>query len=121
MSSIGTCYTRKYVFDEIMFFGGSSDKKSAAQAVPAGPSFEEQLPTVREFLREYNRIAEVCFNDCINDFTGRTTTTFENTCVNNCLEKFLKVTQRISQRFQEQQMLMNENQVVAGKAKGLFQ
>jgi hypothetical protein len=41
--------------------------------------------------------------------------------VNNCLEKFLKVTQRISQRFQEQQMLMNENQVVAGKAKGLFQ
>ncbi|CAF2359305.1 unnamed protein product [Rotaria sp. Silwood2] len=104
-----------------MFFGRSSDKQPAAPAASAGPSFEDQLPTLREFLREYNRIAEVCFNDCINDFTGRTTTASEISCVNNCLEKFLKVTQRISQRFQEQQMLMNENQVVAGKAKGLFQ
>ncbi|CAF0776747.1 unnamed protein product [Adineta ricciae] len=104
-----------------MLFGRSSDNKPAAPTTPAAPSFEDQLPTLREFLREYNRIAEVCFNDCINDFTGRTTTASENSCVNFCLEKFLKVTQRISQRFQEQQMLMNENQVVAGKAKGLFQ
>ncbi|CAF0751476.1 unnamed protein product [Rotaria sordida] len=77
-----------------MLWGRSSDKKQAAPAASEGPSFEDQLPTLREFLREYNRIAEVCFNDCVNDFTGRTTTTSEISCVNNCLEKFLKVTQR---------------------------
>ncbi len=75
-----------------MVFGFSSSSKPPV--APAAPSFEDQLPTVickflnlfkynffiiqlREFLREYNRIAEVCFNDCINDFTGRTVTTSE--------------------------------------------
>jgi hypothetical protein len=44
----------------------------------------------------------------------------EDTCVTNCLEKYLKMNQRISLRFQEHQMLVNENQVVAAQNMGLF-
>ncbi|CAF1003331.1 unnamed protein product [Didymodactylos carnosus] len=102
-------------------FGGSNKSATNTPTQPPTPSFEDQVPTLREFLREYNRISEVCFNDCINDFSGKAgVSSAEGLCVGFCLEKFLKVTQRISQRFQEHQMLMNENQMIVGKKTGLF-
>lgn len=32
---------------------------------------------LREFIREYNRITEICFADCVNDFTARSVSTSE--------------------------------------------
>ncbi|CAF0769406.1 unnamed protein product [Didymodactylos carnosus] len=107
---------------EIMFgFGGSNTPTTTAQTQPQASSlFQEQLLPLREYCREYNRISEQCFNDCINDFTGRAVSAGEESCIRTCLDKFIKVNQRIAQRFQEQQILMNENQSTVGKKTGLF-
>jgi import inner membrane translocase subunit TIM9 len=75
---------------------------------------------IKEFIKQYNKIAELCFNDCINDFTTRKILNSEDACTTNCLEKYLKMNQRISMRFQEHQMLVNENQMVAAQKMGLF-
>ena len=75
---------------------------------------------IKEFIKQFNKIAEHCFTDCITDFTTRKVMNVEDTCVTNCLEKYLKMTQRISMRFQEHQMLINENQVAAAQKMGIF-
>merc|ERR1712029_936081 len=69
----------------------------------------EQIQAFKQYLHNYNKLSEVCFNDCIWDFTSRKVSTGENNCALNCAEKFLKMNQRISTRFQEFQMMANEN------------
>lgn len=69
----------------------------------------DQLKQFKDFISNFNKLTEHCFNDCIFDFTTRTVSGKEDTCANNCVEKYLKMNQRISQRFQEAQMLINEN------------
>lgn len=62
----------------------------------------------KEFIRNYNRLSELCFDSCIWSFSNRDITSKESACINNCFEKFLKVNQRVSQRFQEHQILASE-------------
>ncbi len=70
-------------------------------AVPgAALSDSEQIRTFKDFLSNYNKLSELCFNDCVTDFTTRKVGKGENTCALNCAEKFLKANQRISTRFQ---------------------
>lgn len=69
----------------------------------------DQIKTFKDFLANYNKLSEVCFNDCIWDFTTRKVSRGEDTCALNCAEKFLKMNQRISSRFQEFQLMANEN------------
>lgn len=68
------------------------------------------LQTFKDFLTQYNIVAEMCFNACVNDFTERHVNTSEDSCCNNCLDKFLKVAQRLAIRFQEHQLLSTEVQ-----------
>ncbi|XP_060604457.1 mitochondrial import inner membrane translocase subunit Tim9-like [Ruditapes philippinarum] len=75
------------------------------QGMATPQQIEESMKPFREFLTQYNRITEKCFNDCISDFTTKNILNSENSCSLNCLEKTLKTTQRISERFQEHQML----------------
>ncbi|VDN19309.1 unnamed protein product [Gongylonema pulchrum] len=69
---------------------------------------ETDLKTFKDFLTQYNVVAEQCFMSCINDFTTRTVSDSEDQCCSNCLDKFLKMTQRMSLRFQEHQLIQNE-------------
>ncbi|XP_076442431.1 mitochondrial import inner membrane translocase subunit Tim9-like [Babylonia areolata] len=62
-----------------------------------------------EFLSQYNRVSEMCFNHCVHDFTTRKVLDAENTCAVTCLEKFLKSVSRISLRFQEIQFPQGAN------------
>ncbi|CAP26564.1 Protein CBR-TIN-9.1 [Caenorhabditis briggsae] len=66
---------------------------------------EQNIQTFRDFLTQYNLVAEQCFTSCVNEFGSRTVNAKEESCANNCLDKFLKMTQRVSQRFQEHQIL----------------
>ncbi|CAB3409675.1 unnamed protein product [Caenorhabditis bovis] len=66
---------------------------------------EQNIQTFRDFLGQYNLVAEACFNACVNEFGSRTVSDKEEKCSNNCLDKYLKMTQRLSMRFQEHQML----------------
>lgn len=71
---------------------------------------ETDLKTFKDFLAQYNAVAEQCFISCITDFTTRTVSNKEEQCCLNCLDKFLKMTQRMSLRFQEHQLIQNEAQ-----------
>ncbi|EFO21941.1 hypothetical protein LOAG_06543 [Loa loa] len=71
---------------------------------------ETDLKTFKDFLTQYNAVAEQCFTSCITDFTTRTVSNSEEQCCSNCLDKFLKMTQRISLRFQEHQLIQSEAQ-----------
>jgi len=74
----------------------------------------DQIKQFKDFILNYNKLSEQCFNDCIFDFTNRTLSSKEDTCSSHCVEKFLKMNQRISQRFQEYQMIASEKLVSGG-------
>ncbi|KAG0725126.1 Mitochondrial import inner membrane translocase subunit Tim9 [Chionoecetes opilio] len=76
---------------------------------------EVQVKQFRDFLVQYNKLSEGCFNACVWDFTSRNIRTNEENCAQNCVEKYTKVTQRISERFQELQLLTNENAAAAAQ------
>lgn len=61
----------------------------------------DQIKQFKDFIMNYNRLSQQCFDDCIFDFTTRNVSSKEETCANNCFDKYLKMNQRISQRFQE--------------------
>ena len=77
-------------------------------ATPGANTTDDQFKQFKDFILNYNKLSEQCFNDCIFDFTSRTVSSKEDSCSNHCVEKFMKMNQRISQRFQEYQMLVNE-------------
>lgn len=79
---------------------------------------EVQVKQFRDFLVQYNKLSENCFNDCVWDFTSRSIRSNEEDCVLNCVEKYTKVTQRISERFQEIQLISNENALAASQKLG---
>ena len=62
----------------------------------------EQIKTFRDFMSNYNKLSEICFDDCVWDFTTRKVLNKESTCALNCAEKYLKMNQRVSARFQVQ-------------------
>lgn len=68
----------------------------------------DQIKQFKDFILNYNKLSEQCFNDCVFDFTTRNVSSKEDQCASNCFDKFLKMNQRISQRFQEFQMIANE-------------
>ena len=67
---------------------------------PEQISEADQIRSFKDFLSNYNKLSEVCFNDCVWDFTNRKISRGEDSCALNCAEKFLKMNQRISSRFQ---------------------
>ena len=64
----------------------------------------EQIKTFRDFMSNYNKLSEICFEDCVWDFTTRKVLNKESTCALNCAEKYLKMNQRVSARFQVNKM-----------------
>lgn len=69
----------------------------------------DQIKQFKDFILNYNKLSEICFNDCIWDLTNRAVSDREDKCTQNCFDKYLKMNQRISQRFQEFQMISAEN------------
>jgi hypothetical protein len=39
--------------------------------------FEDTIPALKEFLKQYNKITEICFNDCVHEFSTRKVLTNE--------------------------------------------
>ncbi|XP_028034838.1 mitochondrial import inner membrane translocase subunit Tim9 [Bombyx mandarina] len=87
-------------------------------ATPEMMSEIDQIKTFKDFLVQYNKLSELCFNDCIHDFTSRTLKSTEDKCTVNCMEKYLRMNQRVSQRFHEFQMLANENMLALAQKSG---
>ena len=52
---------------------------------------EVQMKQFREFLMQYNKLSESCFDSCIWDFTSRNIKSQEDSCVKNCVDKYTKV------------------------------
>ncbi|XP_052767632.1 mitochondrial import inner membrane translocase subunit Tim9-like [Mya arenaria] len=80
------------------------------------PQIEDIVKQQREFISQYNKLVESCFNDCVNDYTSRSLLKSETTCSTNCVEKSLKKTQRISERFLEHQMMGSQDPNAAVQA-----
>jgi import inner membrane translocase subunit TIM9 len=68
----------------------------------------EQIKNYKDFLTNYNKLSEFCFNDCIRDFTTEKIWKGEKNCSLNCAEKFLKTAQGISTRTMELQTLADQ-------------
>ncbi|OQR77548.1 mitochondrial import inner membrane translocase subunit Tim9 isoform 1 [Tropilaelaps mercedesae] len=86
-------------------------------AAPNPATGEDQIQQFKDFLVNYNKLTEICFNDCVHDFTVRTVRDKEDKCSSWCMDKYLKMNQRIMQRFQEIQMLSNEGAIAAAGGK----
>lgn len=56
---------------------------------------EVQVKQFRDFLIQYNKLSESCFNDCVWDFTSRSIRSNEENCVLNCVEKYTKVSGKL--------------------------
>ncbi|CAK1543152.1 unnamed protein product [Leptosia nina] len=78
----------------------------------------DQIKTFKDFLVQYNKLSELCFNDCVHDFTSRTLRSTEEKCILNCMDKYLRTNQRVSQRFHEFQMIANENMMALAQKSG---
>lgn len=66
---------------------GSVDVSGMSDQIQA----EMQVKQFRDFLVQYNKLSESCFNDCVWDFTSRSIRNNEDNCVMNCVEKYTKV------------------------------
>ena len=65
----------------------SLDMSSLSDQIQA----EQQVKQFRDFLIQYNKLSESCFNDCVWDFTSRSIRGAEDSCVINCVDKYTKV------------------------------
>ena len=75
-----------------------------------------QIKNYKDFLTNYNKLSESCFNDCILDFTTETIWKGEKKCFLNCADKFLKTAQGISTRTMELQTLADQKALTDQKA-----
>ena len=76
----------------------------------------EQIKNYKDFLTNYNKLSESCFNDCISDFTTEKIWKGEKKCFLNCADKFLKTAQGISTRTMELQTLADQKALTDQKA-----
>mmetsp|Transcript_19008 Transcript_19008/g.59730 ORF Transcript_19008/g.59730 Transcript_19008/m.59730 type:complete len:89 (-) Transcript_19008:525-791(-) len=69
------------------------------------PEMVRTLETMqmRDSLRMYNNLVEICFADCVRSFRSKSLDSKEETCLSNCAEKYIKLTQRVGYRFAEHQ------------------
>ena len=74
-----------------------------------------QIKNYKDFLTNYNKLSESCFNDCISDFTTEKIWKGEKKCFLNCADKFLKTAQGISTRTMELQTLADQRALEALK------
>ena len=65
----------------------------------------EQIKYHKDFLTNYNKLSELCFNDCIWDFSTEKIWKGEKNCSLNCAEKFLKANEKILIQTMELQTL----------------
>eukprot|EP00798_Chlamydomonas_sp_ICE-L_P005643 gene5643-8967_t len=56
---------------------------------------------VRDSLRMYNAVVEICFRECAEDMMTKSVTPAEEKCLGMCVEKFMNITGRAGQRFGE--------------------
>ena len=76
----------------------------------------EKIKNYKDFLTNYNKLSESCFNDCIQDFTTEKIWKGEKKCFLNCADKFLKTAQGISTRTMELQTLADQKALTDQKA-----
>ena len=62
----------------------------------------EKIKNYKNFLTNYNKLSESCFNDCISDFTTEKIWKGEKNCTLKCAEKNFKGSHEILTKFMEQ-------------------
>ena len=78
------------------------------------PALQEKLQKEMEYVqlmdsfKQYNFVAELCFNKCINGFRSKDLTEDENGCLDQCVKKFMKHSQRCGLRFAEERYMMEQ-------------
>eukprot|EP01023_Acetabularia_acetabulum_P049337 TRINITY_DN5263_c0_g1_i10.p7 TRINITY_DN5263_c0_g1~~TRINITY_DN5263_c0_g1_i10.p7 ORF type:complete len:109 (-),score=11.63 TRINITY_DN5263_c0_g1_i10:1670-1996(-) len=56
---------------------------------------------LKDSLRMYNNVVELCYKDCVNSFKQSKLERKEERCIENCAEKYMKASTKISMRFQQ--------------------
>ena len=72
-----------------------------SQAQEAKLMKELQELQMREALKLYNNLSEMCFNKCVNSFLRKDLADEEQSCMNTCTAKFMKASTRSGMRFAE--------------------
>ena len=83
-----------------------------------GVSLEHQILQLKEFMKTYQKVNQVCFMDCVKDFKNSDLSEAEKTCQHNCLKKYMSTTSRIAQRFSEYHLQTQESRMPPGADHG---
>jgi mitochondrial import inner membrane translocase subunit TIM9 len=63
---------------------------------------------MRDMLRLYNEMAEMCFNKCVTSFRSKELNGKENSCLDLCVGKYMKNMTRCGMRFAEEQYVQQQ-------------
>ena len=66
---------------------------------------------MKDTLRLYNEMAEMCFNKCVTSFRSKDLGKQEDDCLELCVTKFMKSVNRCGMRFAEEQMQQQQAQM----------
>ena len=66
---------------------------------------------MKDTLRLYNEMAEMCFNKCVTTFRSKDLGKQEEGCLELCVTKFMKSVNRCGMRFAEEQMQQQQQQL----------
>jgi len=72
---------------------------------------DPQINQTREFLRMFNNLGELCFNQCVHSFYERTINKDEEKCVDSCLTKYSALTNHVTRVFMEIQPKITERKI----------
>ena len=81
-----------------------------SQAQQAQMMKELEELQMRESLKLYNLLSEMCFNKCVNTFHGKELDSEETGCMHTCVGKFMKASTRAGMRFAEHQYQEQQKQ-----------
>ncbi|XP_064637806.1 mitochondrial import inner membrane translocase subunit Tim10 B-like [Lineus longissimus] len=74
------------------------------------PVDQSNIRNFRDFLLQYNKLTENCFNVCISNLNSRKSTKEEDSCIDACVNRFVRYNQRAMGTFVEAQLKKREKE-----------
>jgi uncharacterized membrane protein len=78
---------------------------------------EEGLKNMKDFLQQYNKFSEQCFNNCIVNLNNRNLTGEESSCADVCVSKLYNTNNRAIRTYMVEQPKFTQKKMEEAEAK----
>jgi len=78
---------------------------------------EEGLKNMKDFLQQYNKFSEQCFNSCVENLNNRSLSTEESSCADVCVSKLFNANNRSIGVYLLEQPKFTEKKIAEAEAK----